>query len=150
MTSLPYVGGAAAVLAVVGVMWWWRTDDGRGLSEEEAEAVVADYLDAVEQQDYREAARFLAGGSAGDRPDLAPLVVDDPTVDGIAAGLAEYCREGCLSPTAMAVEAEGDHYVVVVTFGEPRGHPLQRTFVVGEGADVRGLPPAGTGTLAPT
>lgn len=126
---------AAALAATLGFVRWRAEDDGP-LTEEEAETVVGDYLDAVEREDYPAAAQ-LAGGDS------------DPSA------LADHCRDGCLAATGIVVDADGSgRYVAVVTFGEPRGHPLQRSFVVGEDDDgrpyVRGLPPAGTGTIVPS
>ena len=120
------------LLAAAGVVRWLADDD-TAFSAEDAEAVLDDYLDAFEQEDYAAAAELLA---AGDDTDLA-----------------EHCRDGCLDATAIALpEPDGEReYVAVVTFGEPRGHPLERTFVVGQTDAgrpyVRGVPPQGTGIL---
>jgi hypothetical protein len=72
-------------------------------------------------------------------------------VRALTAGLADYCSNCCLAATSMTVRGADDGaYLVVASFGEPRGHPLERSFTVGEDDGtryVRGLPPAGTGTL---
>jgi hypothetical protein len=118
------------------------------------EAVLHDYLDAVESQDYRAAAELLAAGEEplDARRDLDPLAVEGASVAELAAGLADYCRDGCLAATDIALaDAAGSEGRAVVQFGEPRGHPLERTFTVGRTEDgdpyVRGLPPSGTGSL---
>ena len=111
--------------------------------------MLHDYLAAIEGEDYTAAAELLA---AGDEP-IADLPTADRSVDSIARALAEYCSAGCLASTAVSLYQPDDRqaYVAVVTFGEPRGHPLERSFVVGETAGgvpyIRGLPPAGTGSL---
>jgi hypothetical protein len=127
------LGAAAAALLTAAGVARWRADDDAAFSAEDAQAVLDDYLDALAQEDYAAAADFLAA--------------DDDT------DLAEHCEDGCLDATSIALpEADGAReYVAVVTFGEPRGHPLERSFVVGETADgrpyVRGVPPQGTGIL---
>ncbi|HEY3141655.1 MAG TPA: hypothetical protein VGJ86_11025 [Acidimicrobiales bacterium] len=121
------------------------------INSDEAQGVLRDYLAAIEGADYTAAAKFLA---AGDEP-IADLPTADLSVDSIARALAEYCAPGCLASTAVILYQPDDRqaYVAVVTFGEPRGHPLERSFVVwatDEGEPyVRGLPPAGTGAIPP-
>lgn len=122
---------AAVTLLAGGAAALGRADD--TFTENDAEAVLDDYLDAMERADYTVAAHLSAEGDEAD--------------------LAEHCRDGCLAATSVAVPTpRGDHaYLAVVTFGEPRGHPLQRSFVIEEDDDgqarVDGLPPAGTGTI---
>jgi hypothetical protein len=137
---------AAALVATLGFVRWPRSED------VDTRAVVEDYLDAVEREDYQAAAELLVAGPS-ERSDLDPLAIDEPTAREIAAGLAAYCRAGCIAPTGIGTpEPDGQgRDIVIVTFGEPRGHPLQRSMIVGETDDgrpyVRGLPPAGTGTI---
>lgn len=134
MTTRRWIGLAVAavtLLTAAAVARWRASDD--DFTAADAEAVLDDYLDAMAEEDYEAAAGFLA--------------TDDDT------DLAEHCRDGCLTATSIAEPTpRGDsEYLVVVTFGEPRGHPLERSFVVGETADhepyVSGQPPQGTGVL---
>ena len=152
---------AVAIAAVValaaagaGLARWRAQNDDPIFGTQEAKRVLGDYLDAVEHGDYAAAAELLAVGdeALGERPDLRPLEVDELSVEALAAGLEDYCSNGCIALTSIDLdEAGGSAYRAVVSFGEPRGHPLERSFTVGERDDgtryVRGLPPAGTGTL---
>lgn len=134
MTRRAILAGVAAAALLAGTaVALGQADDDDTFTADDAAAVLADYLDAVEREDYPAAAALWAEGDEAD--------------------LAEHCRNGCLGPTSVATPTpRGDHeYVVVATFGEPRGHPLERSFVVEEDAEgqasVQGLPPAGTGTI---
>jgi hypothetical protein len=128
-------------------------DDADALTSDEAETALRDYLSAAADGDYRAAAEPLVLGDEPleERDDLAPLAVDSLTVAAVADGLSRYCAAGCPDVTDMAVvlDDRDDGFVATVIFGEPRGHPLNRTLRIVPTADgdvaIRGLPPAGTG-----
>jgi hypothetical protein len=127
-------------------------DDAPLLGADQAEDTLRDYLAVVADDDYRAAAVLLVGGDEplDERDDLAVLDLDELTVESLASALAAYCRDGdCVEPTSVVIgDLDRDRgYEATVDFGEPRGHPVQRTFVVWATSDrqpyVRGLPPRG-------
>jgi hypothetical protein len=130
-------------------------DDADALTRDEAEKSLRDYLSAVSDGDYSAAAEPLVLGDEPleERDDLEPLATDALTVASVADGLARYCAAGCPDATDMTLvpEEQDDAFVATVVFGEPRGHPLNRTLRImatpdGEVA-IRGLPPSGTGEM---
>lgn len=145
----------AVVLALV-VLVGCGGDDAEAptLTEAQAESAVRDYVAAVHEGDYANAARFLTRGdtSLDARPDLVKLGVDAATVDAVAEGLDRYCQPSCAALSGVDLDGpDSQSYTATVEFGEPRGHPLQRSFAVGVDADgkpyVQGLPPAGDGAI---
>lgn len=134
-------------------------DSALRLSADEAEIVVRDYLAALADEDYEAAAALLAGGDEplDQRSDLAVLQVGELSVEALTEALAGYCGDGgCISPTSVSLavrELPDVGYVATVEFGEPRGHPLHRPFVVWATPEghpyVHGLPPAELSPIPP-
>ncbi|MGH9209816.1 MAG: hypothetical protein ACRD2C_03945 [Acidimicrobiales bacterium] len=146
------VVGLVAILAV-GFMVLSRGGDEGSVEgttpSERAEGVLRGYLEALAEGEYEAAAVLLVGGGEplDEREDLVVLGLDELSVEALAGALESYCPVGCVAPTAVTVEdvdPEGE-YRVTAGFGEPRGHPLVRPFVVGSTRAgepyVRGLPP---------
>lgn len=120
------------------------------IGPDRAEDTLRDYLAALADGDYEDASSLLVGGDEplDQRIDLAPLQLDELSVESVAEALSGYCGDGCVSPVSLTLgDPDRDRgYVAIVEFGEPRGHPLRRSFVVWATPTgrpyVRGLPPS--------
>lgn len=156
--GLAVVATAVTVAAVVLLARDERRSSTTLLDPRQAEHTLRDYLAALSDGDYRTAAVLLVGGdeSLGERTDLAPLQLDELSVESLADALAAYCRDGCVEPTSVVMtRTDGDGgYRAMVDFGEPRGHVVQRPFVVWATPDgeayVRGLPPPDMSPIPPS
>lgn len=158
MVTLAVVATTAAVAAVVVLV----RDDGRSstapLDPHQAEDTVREYLGALADSNYRTAAVLLVGGdeTLDERTDLTALRLDELSAGSLTDALAAYCGRGCVEPTSVAITGPNgaSGYRATVGFGEPRGHPVQRSFVVWATPDgepyVRGLPPPELSPIPPS
>ena len=149
--GLAVVATAAAVATVVLLLRDDRPSSTTVLDPGQAEGTLRGYLAALSDGDYRAAAVLLVGGDdpLDERTDLEVLQLDELSAESLADALAEYCGGGCVEPTSVVLTRPDDDggFRATVGFGEPRGHPVQRPFVVWATPDgepyVRGLPPPG-------
>lgn len=156
--GLAVVATAVAVAAVVLLVRDDRRSSTALLDPRQAEDTLWDYLAALSDGDYRTAAVLLVGGDEplDERTDLAALRLDELSVGSLADAFAAYCRGGCVEPTSVVMtRPDGDGgYRATVDFGEPRGHLVQRPFVVWATPDgepyVRGLPPPDLSPIPPS
>ena len=120
--SLPVTYRTASGYLDVWETWQMApTDDGYVISDfaiqdppftrERALATITEYFDALAAHDWLAAANLLNGGALEpeSRGDLHQLNPDMYTVDGIAAGLARWCQDGCDTavPTIDELDFDG-------------------------------------------
>jgi hypothetical protein len=86
-------------------------------TREEAGALIDEYFAAIERADWHSVAGYLGDGAleSEERKDLQRLGITDYSLDGVAAGLAEWCSGGCIGtpPPAAALLPNGYTYEIV-------------------------------------